>query len=242
LINNNPFYWATIRNTIVAFGSLFSNIRTPKRDPEGTIIKDIRVPISYAGKEKYIKRFESDKNQLQNNFNQVDLPRMSFEMLNMVYDSDRKLSRNLQYVTDPYGVTYEMTPSPWNVNLKLHVYTKTQEDMLQIIEQILPYFTPNYTITLNVVPELGIKQDVPFILNSVSPDSELSDDYKEYRYLINSLDFTAKIHLFGPKGTTGVIKTVDIDLDTFGKYVVQVTPSTAGKSDVYTLTETLTEN
>ncbi len=240
MIYTTPFYWQTIRNTIIVFGSIFSNIRIIKKDSQGNIIKDIRVPISYSGKEKYIKRFESDKAQTQVSPTQIDLPRMSFEIENMAYDGDRKLSRNERYIAGDDGIDYQITPVPWNISLKLHIYTKTQEDMLQIIEQILPFFTPNYTITLNVIPELNIKQDIPFILNSVNPESQLSESFDEYRYLINSLDFTAKIALFGPKETTNIIKTVDVDLGDLGNYTVAVTPSGAGRNDSYTLTETIT--
>lgn len=242
MLYKNAFYWSTIRNTIVVFGSLFSDIRMEKKDSSNKVVKDIRVPISYAGKEKYIRRFESDKMQLQSLINELELPRMSFEIESISYDSDRKINRNSRLVSLTDNISYEMSPVPYNVELKLHVYTKNQEDMLQIIEQILPFFTPNYTVTLNLIPEMGFVQDVPFILNGVTPESKYSESFEEYRYIINTLSFTAKIHLYGPKETTNIIKIVDVDLGDLGNYKVSVNPTSAGKNDVYTLVEEITEN
>lgn len=213
-----------------------------KKDDSNKVVKNIRVPITYAGKEKYIRRFESDKQQLQSIINEIDLPRMSFEIDSIAYDSERKINRNSRLVSLTDNVTYEMSPVPYNVELKLHVYTKNQEDMLQIIEQILPFFTPNYTVTLNLIPELGFVQDVPFILNSVIPESKYAESFDEYRYIINTLSFTAKIHLYGPKESTNIIKIVDVDLGDLGNYKVSVNPTSAGKADVYTLVEEIIES
>lgn len=213
-----------------------------KKDESANVVKDIRVPISYAGKEKYIRRFESDKMQMQATSNEIDLPRMSFEIESISYDSERKINRNSRLVSLTDNITYEMSPVPYNVELKLHVYTKNNEDMLQIIEQILPFFTPNYTVTLNLIPELGFVQDVPFILNNVVPENKYSESFEEYRYIINTLSFTAKIHLYGPKESTNIIKIVDVDLGDLGNYKVSVNPLQAGKNDVYTLIEEITES
>lgn len=241
ILNNDPHYWGTLRNLMVVFGSLFSDIRLQKTEA-GKIIKDIRIPIAYSGKEKYIRKFETDKDQNQLTLIEVDLPRMSFELIGLNYAADRKINKNGVFISKEDQTQFQITPVPYDVQLNLYAYTKNMEDMLKIIEQITPNFTPNYTVTLNVIPELGVKQDVPFTLTSLTPQMQLSEDFSEYRYIIYTLSFVAKINLYASKQTTNEIKIVDVDLNQFGNYRVQVDPLSAGRNDTYTLVETSTEN
>jgi hypothetical protein len=225
---------------MVVFGSLFSDIRLQKTE-NGDLIKDIRIPIAYSGKEKYIRRFESDKTQNQLNLIEVDLPRLSFEMLGLNYASDRKINKNGMFISKEDTTQYQITPVPYDIPLNLYAYTKNMEDMLKIVEQITPNFTPNYTVTMNTITELGVKQDVPFILNSITPQMQLSEDFTEYRYIIYTFSFTAKINLYASKQQTSEIKIVDVDLNQFGSYKVTVNPLSAGRNDEYTIIEEIKE-
>lgn len=241
ILYSDPHYWSTLRNLMVVFGSLFSDIRLQKT--EGSkLIRDVRIPIAYSGKEKYIRRFESDKDQNQLSLVEMDLPRMSFELIGLNYAADRKINKNGVFISKEDQTQYQITPVPYDVQLNLYAYTKNMEDMLRIIEQITPNFTPNYTVTMNLIPELGVKQDVPFTLTGLTPQMQLSEDFSEYRYIIYTLAFNAKINLYASKKTTNEIKIVDVDLSQFGNYKIQVDPLTAGKNDVYTLVETMNEN
>lgn len=234
------YYWGILRKSIISFASLFADIRIHKFDTNGNVEKDIRVPLAYSGKEKYTNLIDADKNQNQVQIMGTNLPRMSFELVNIQHDPSRNVSKHERFFTTDNS-TWSLVPVPYILNLKLHIYTKTNEDMFQIIEQILPFFNPNYTITLNLVPDLGIKQDVPYQLESIDQEIVYSQNYDEYRYLIYSLSFAAKIEIFGAKEVNNVIKIVDIDLGEFGSYKVEVNPLTADKNDTYTLIETLKE-
>ena len=241
ILYNDPHYWGTLRSLMVVFGSMFSDIRLQKTEA-GKIIKDVRIPIAYSGKEKYIRRFESDKDQNQLTLIEVDLPRLSFELIGLNYAPERKINKNGVFISKDDLTQYQITPVPYDVQLNLYAYTKNMEDMLKIIEQVSPNFTPNYTVTLNVIPELGVKQDVPFTLNGLTPQMQLSEDFTEYRYIIYTFSFTAKINLYASKQDSKEIKIVDVDLNQFGNYRVQVDPLTAGRNDTYTLVETMNEN
>lgn len=235
------YYWGTIRKTIVSFASLFADIRIHKFDANGNIEKDIRVPLSYSGKEKYTRIIDSDKAQTQVQVMQSNLPKMSFELNSIEHDPSRNVAWSERFFNKD-EMNWQLVPVPYILNLSLHLYTKTSEDMFQIIEQILPFFNPNYTITLNIIPELEVVQDVPFTIRAINPEVIYSEDFDEYRYLIYSINFTAKIELFGAKETTNTIKIVDVDLGEFGSYKLEVNPSSANKNDTYTLVETIKES
>lgn len=211
MLNNNVFYHGIIRKSIVAFGRLFSDIYIDRKQGDsvnGTTIQRLQVPLAYAPKEKWLVRIEQDPTLENNTY--VSLPRMSFEITGYSYDSSRKLNR-MQKIECGDGSntkSFMYTPVPYNVEISLYVLTKTQEDSLQIIEQILPTFTPEYSLTVNAVPEMNVKVDVPIILNSVTVSDEYDGDFQTRRFVTHTLNFTLKTNLFGPVSGKNVIDTV----------------------------------
>jgi hypothetical protein len=215
MLSNNVFYHGLIRKTIVAFGSLFSDIYIDRKQGDsvnGTTIQRLQIPLAYAPKEKWIVRLDSDPNLEQHTY--TTLPRMSFEILGYSYDSQRKLNR-MQQIKCGSGIdsmTYMYTPVPYNIEISLYVLTKTQEDGLQIIEQILPTFTPEYTLSINAVPDMNVVQDIPVILNSVSVSDEYDGDFQTRRFVTHTLNFTLKTSLFGAVSGQAVISQVEANI------------------------------
>ena len=215
MLNNNVFYHGIIRKTIVAFGSLFSDIYIDRRQGDsvnGETYQRLQIPLAYAPKEKWIVRIDSDPNL--ENHTYVSLPRMSFEINGYSYDSQRKLNR-MQKITCGSGIdslSYMYTPVPYNIEISLYVLTKTQEDGLQIIEQILPTFTPEYTLSVNAIPDMNVKQDIPVILNSVSVADEYDGDFQTRRFVTHTLTFTLKTSLFGAISGQGIISQVEANI------------------------------
>jgi hypothetical protein len=211
MLNNNVFYHGIIRKSIVAFGRLFSDIYIDRKQGDsvtGTTIQRLQIPLAYAPKEKWLVRLEQDPNLENNTY--TSLPRMSFEILGYNYDPARKVNRMQQIKCgDATGsVTTMYTPVPYNIDISLYILTKTQEDGLQIIEQILPTFTPEYTLTINAVPDMNVKLDIPIILNSVAVNDEYDGDFQTRRFVTHTLNFQMKVNLFGPITDRGVIETV----------------------------------
>ena len=215
MLNSNVYYHGIIRKCIVGFGSLFSDIYIDRREGDsvtGNVIQRLQVPLAYAPKEKWIVRLEQDPT-LENHV-YTTLPRMSFEIIGYNYDPQRKVNRMQQLKCgDGTGAVSTMyTPVPYNLDLSLYILTKTQEDGLQIIEQILPTFTPEYTLSINVVPDMSVKIDVPIVLNSVSVQDDYDGDFQMRRFVTHSLNFQMKMNLFGPISGRNVIQEVNANV------------------------------
>ena len=213
MLNNSVFYHGIVRKCIIGFGRLFSSIYIDRKvtDPvKGTTIQRLHVPLSYAPKEKWLVRLDED--QTLENQTLTTLPRLSFEIIAYTYDSLRKMNR-MQYmkndgtVGDVDTTTLVRTPVPYNIDMSLYIITKTQEDALQILEQILPWFTPEYSMTINAIDDMGIKLDVPVVLNSVIVSDEFEGTFQERRFVIHTINFQMKVSLFGPQSQQGVITT-----------------------------------
>ena len=216
MLNGNVYYHGSIRKAIVAFGRLFSDVYIDRKQGDsvnGDTIQRLQVPLSYAPKEKWLVRLDS-QSDLENNVTAITLPRMSFEIMGYSYDSSRKLNRMQQIQSDASASTKPTvyTPVPYNLDLSLYVLTKTQEDGMQIIEQILPTFTPEYTLTINMVPEMGIIMDVPVILNSVSVVDEYDGSFTDRRFVTHTLNFEMKLNLYGPVSGQGIITQVNANV------------------------------
>ena len=211
MLNNNVYYHGIIRKCIVGFGTLFSDIYIDRREGDsvtGNVIQRLQVPLAYAPKEKWLVRLEQDPNLENNTY--VSLPRMSFEIIGYNYDPQRKVNRMQQIKcgdgTNTMDAIY--TPVPYNIDVSLYILTKTQEDALQILEQILPTFTPEYTLTINAVPDMNVKLDIPIVLNSVTSSDEYDGDFQTRRNVTHTLTFTIKTNLFGPLANKKVIDEV----------------------------------
>jgi len=204
------FYWGTIRKAIVAFGNMFNNINVERRDADGNIIQILKVPLSYASKSKALARIQQRPN-VDDRQVQIIVPRMAFEMTTMNYDYNRKISpvqqsRAVNATTTTLDSQY--APTPYNINVQLYVYVKNQDDGLQIIEQILPYFNPDYNLTVKSIPQLNIKNDLPIILDSVSFEDNYEGEFEDRRTIIWTLSFTMKLNFYGPVNKQGIIKKV----------------------------------
>src|SRR5210317_1090418 len=247
------FYNESMRRMTIAFGQIFNNIQIKRKDSNNTVIQTIRVPLAYAPKEKFLVRLDQQPN-LNEREMAITLPRMSFEISGIQYDGARKLTRVQKYKTVKTGIdgkvlNYNYTPVPYNISYTLNVFTATAEGGLQIIEQILPFFQPDYTVTVNAIPELNIKRDIPIILNDVNYEDSYTGDFTQRRAVIYTLNFTAKTYLFGPATTQGVIKEVQSDLysdtDTTNKareerIVIVPNPTSADADDDFGFTTTIT--
>jgi hypothetical protein len=216
MLDGNVYYHGTIRKAIVAFGRLFSDIYIDRKQGDsvsGTTIQRLQVPLSYAPKEKWLVRLDQQPD-LENNVTMISLPRMSFEINSYAYDSSRKLNRMQQIKNDSLVTTRSKvyTPVPYNIDVSLYILTKTQEDGLQIIEQILPTFTPEYTLSINAVPEMDIIIDVPIILTGVSVVDEYDGNFQDRRFVTHTLNFEMKLNLFGPIDQQGAITRVSANI------------------------------
>ncbi|CAB4167689.1 tail sheath stabilizer and completion protein [uncultured Caudovirales phage] len=216
MLNGRTFYHATIKKTIVAFGRLFSGIKIEREGSDGAVAQTIAIPISYSNKEKWIVRIDSDPNL--NNTTYTTLPRMAFEITGYTYDASRKMNRMNKIKCTAAGSSRPsmFTPVPYNIDVSLYVLTKTQGDALQIIEQILPTFTPEYSLSINAVPEMEVVQDVPVILNSITVQDDYDGDFQTRRFVTHTLSFTLKVNLYGQVSSGGIITTVIASLPNQG--------------------------
>jgi hypothetical protein len=202
------FYNGSIRRMVAAFGSLFNQIYIDKEESGGT--KTLLVPIAYAGKEKYKVRLAGDPN-LQNP-NQITLPRISFEITGYMYDGNRKRNSVTRHfvrptTSNPSGVDFTYAEVPYNIDFGLYVYVRNMEDGLRIIEQILPFFAPEFVVTINF-DTINKKIDVPIYLNSVSTEEDYEGDFETRRSIVFTLNFTMKTHLFGAEKNYKEIRVV----------------------------------
>lgn len=213
MFGDKPTYHGNIRGAIVGFGNFFSNIYIERRigdSVNGEVGKKIHVPLAFSNKEKWLTRIRQDP-KLENN-TYISLPRMSFELVGYTYDPMRKVGK-----MNPIrcGNNRLYSPVPYNLELNLNIMAKTDEDGLQILEQILPVFTPEYTISLRSVAEMNIVQDVPIVLNSVSLQDDYDGDFQMRRAVIHTLSFQMKMNLFGAARQPGnVILKTNVGIDT----------------------------
>ena len=247
------FYHKKIRNTVIAFGTIFNNVNIKRLDSSGNPVQNIKVPLSYSPKEKFLARLDAQQDLTGDDSKvAITLPRMSFEVTGYSYDGSRKLNKN-QKITkvttnaDTTKMNSQYMPVPYDVNFGLSVYVANSDDGLQIIEQILPYFQPDYTVTMIESSTMDTKRDIPIVLNNVDYEDSYTGSLTSSRRIIYTLSFTAKIYLFGPISTSAVIKTVSADLysDTGSnaprveRVTVTPNPTSADKDDTYTYTTTL---
>ena len=214
----NRFYNQSFRRLIIAFGQVFNNIVIQRTNSTGGVTSRIKVPLAYAPKEKFLVRLDQQANLNSREF-ATSLPRMGFEITGLNYDPSRKLTRVQKYSQVKTGeegkkVNFNYTPVPYNINLQLYIFTATAEDGLQIVEQILPFFQPDFTVTINAVPALDIKRDVPIVLGNINYEDNYDGDFTTRRAVIYTLSFTAKSYLFGPMNNSSVIKKSQADIGT----------------------------
>jgi hypothetical protein len=199
----NIFYNRALRKYVVGFGNLFNDITLVRYNPDYSEAQRMIVPIVYAPKEDYVTRLETDPNLDKKT--QITLPRMSFELLGFNYDASRKQNTNVkQFAQTSTGLISQYNPVPYNFDFNLYLYVRNIEDGTQIIEHILSYFTPDYTMKLNMIPEMGIVKEIPVVLNSTSQDIDYEGGYeRDTRVIIWTLTFTVKGHIYGKISEAG---------------------------------------
>jgi len=211
------FYHEIFRKTVIGFGTLFNNITIRKTNSSGDVISILKVPLAYGPTQKFLARL--DQNPNLNAPTSLSLPRMSFEMNGMSYDPGRKTTSTQTFISQKLSEKTKarktFMPVPYSMNFELSIMSKTNEDALEIIEQILPFFQPQYNITINLVDEIGEKRDVPIILENISMDDQYEGDFTTRKALIYTIRFSAKTYLFGPVGSSsGLIKSATVDVTT----------------------------
>ena len=193
------FYHETIRKIVVSFGTIFNDIHLVRKDNDGTIIQTMKVPLAYGQRQKFLVRLQDDPDL--GSKVAVTLPRIGFEITGLSYDATRKLNRVQKFKKVKTGNTKQLQsqymPVPYNIDFGLYILSKQSDDALQIVEQILPYFQPDYTITLRDMPDMDIKRDVPVVLTNVGYEDDYQGDFTARRSIIYSLDFTGRsIHRY----------------------------------------------
>jgi len=207
------FYNETIKRSVSIFGTLFNNITLKKIKSDGTILGEQIVPISYGPKQKWLERINVDPKQRDGNITGMTFPRMAFELSGIEYDATRqqnKLIRSQKSTLESDGVkrAFQYNPAPYTLTFKLSIMTKNMNDALQIVEQIIPYFQPEYTVTMKMIDSMTDYRDVPITLESVAFEDNYESGYEERRFIEYSLDFKMKLYFFGPVYTGDVIKSV----------------------------------
>lgn len=208
------WYNGTLRKYIILFGTLFNNVYINRQLNSGQLAQTIKVPLTYSPKEKMLARLKGDPNL--NRPIAMSLPVMSFEILGMEYDPTRKLNTINKFVNlktaDKSQQKFQYNPVPYNIQFNLNIMVKNAEDGNRILEQILPYFTPEWTATVNLVPDMGIKLDIPIILDSVDMQDSYEGDFGERRAMVWTLSFILKGYIFGPTKKQKIIKFANTNL------------------------------
>lgn len=204
----HTFYHGTLRRYVALFGTLFNDIYVNRPDTARNEIHTIKVPVTYGPKEKVLARLTADPNL--NRKTAVILPMITFEMTDIQYDGSRKLNtigkRYKKDGTDPNKMYYQYNPVPYNIKFSLSILVKNTDDGTRIVEQILPFFTPEWTATVSLIPDMDIAMDIPIILDDVSVSDSYEGDFEKRRTLEWDMKFTLKGYFFGPLHRSGVIK------------------------------------
>ena len=206
------FYHEILRKTVIGFGTLFNDINIRHRDASGTSFSNLKVPLAYGPIQKFLARIQQQPDL--NREVALTLPRLSFEMTGLQYDPSRKTGVTQTFLATQSGNAKKVyMPVPYNVTFELNIISKLNDDSLQIIEQILPYFQPSLNITINLISSIGEKKDVPVVMESITQNDQYEGGFDSRRLIIHTLRFTAKTYLFGPvaESTDGLIKRVDVD-------------------------------
>ena len=212
------FYHKGISKTVTAFGTLFNNIQIRHCDESGNPISVLKVPLAYGPINKFLARIEQGNRGDRKIA--MTLPRMSFEMVSLDYDAQRKASVIQTFkasrVEDGTAINKIFTPVPYNIGFELNIIAKIQDDVLQIVEQILPFFQPAFNVTVNMLPDVHESKDIPIVLNRVGFRDDYEGDFSTRRSIVYTLNFTAKTYLFSelPEDSQGLIKKVQVDYAT----------------------------
>lgn len=209
----NIFYHNTFRKVVVAFGTVFNDISIIRRDKQYREVRRIKVPLAYGPREKYIVRNLEDP-KLTKGVN-IELPRLAFQIVGVSYDGQRKLNTMHKNARRILGDNSHMkrlyNPVVYNIGMELYVLAKYIDDANQIVEQILPWFTPDYTLTIKSLPEMGFLDDLPMNLNNVSLADNYEEDWVNRRDVTWTFQFDIKVPFYGPIKVDDVITKAQVD-------------------------------
>lgn len=208
------FYHKRIRKSVAVFGALFNNLFVLRQDSTGGVISQVKVPLSYAPRRSFLDRINaSSQGEAAERAVAIKLPRMSFEITSFNYDASRQLTKISNYNltgTSTSNRSKFFSPVPYTISFQLNVYAKTHDDALQIVEQIIPYFNPQYVVTIKPVTDFpSIKEDSAVILNAVTFSDDYEGSLEQRRSIIYTLDFDMKISFYGPINTGNIIRQAD---------------------------------
>jgi len=245
MFKNKHFYHSHVKRAITAFGTLFNNINIERVDSNNVVQQTLRVPLAYSTKQKFLTRIATIQDAGDRGEYAISLPRMGFEIQNFEYDPARKISivqKNKAIVAgaSTNSVSTSFVSTPWNMSVDLYVFAKNQEDGLQIIEQILPFFNPDFNITVNELPELGLKRDIKITLDNVTYDDQYEGDFASRFSIIWTLSFTMRLNFYGYVSNQNIIREAvakaytDIsDIATpYTKHTATITTQTATATSV----------
>ena len=260
MFKNKVFYHSHIRKAIIAFGTIFNDINIERKNSAGAVAQTLRVPLAYSTKQKFLTRIARVSDTSTRGEVALTLPRMGFEINGLNYDPARKVAPiNRTKVVGTGDDTNTgrsvFASAPWNMDIALYIFAKNQNDGLACIEQILPYFNPDFNITINDLPEVGIKRDIKITLDSVQYEDEYEGEFANRLSLIWTLNFTMRLNFYSHVNNVDVIKKAIADiyadpemtLDTNklaanrGRLTVSVNPNTATPADTYSFLEEFDE-
>jgi len=236
------FYNEAVRKTVVGFGTLFNNIEL-KKTVNGQVLEVEKVPLAYGPKQKFLYRLQG--NPVDGRKVAITLPRLYFEMTGIDYDSSRKTTATTKYrsvvpvegsATNATKVKEQYMPVPYNIGFEVGILAKSQDDGLQILEQILPFFQPSFSMSIKFIPDMDEVKDVAVILNNVNFEDDWEDDFTTRRSLTYTMQFTAKTYIYGPYTKADVIRKSRI-IETIGdknvgKRNVERTYTPKAKTDI----------
>ena len=210
------FYHSKTKKAVALFGRLFNNIYVVRQNSSGAVISQLKVPLSYAPKQKYLERIRENPNLSEDQQVAIKLPRMSFEITSIAYDAQRQLTKVGNFTTTAStGANTKrqkfFTPVPYSINFQLNAYAKSQDDALQIVEQILPTFNPQYALTIKpfITEFPTFKEDIQVIIQGVSFSDDFEGAVEQRRTIIYSMDFEMKLSYHGPIADQSIIRQVD---------------------------------
>jgi hypothetical protein len=236
------FYYEIIRKTIIAFGALFNNIYIKHKNNEGEVVSTIKVPLAYGPTQKFLARLKESPDL--NKPIQVTTPRMSMEIIALSYNAQNKGVQTQAFVArDEDGKPRKSyLPVPYTLNLELSIFTKLEDDMFQIVEQVIPYFQPSYVVSITVVDEINEKRDIPFTLDNISMTDNYEGNFDERRALIWTLKFSAQIYFFIPISSANVTDSEIIKKVSLGFVAGDTSGNNPFKDVTYSVTPTATTN
>jgi hypothetical protein len=233
----SQFYHQSLRKYVIMFGNMFNDIVVKQYNRDGTTASAIAVPIAYGPKEKFLIRTQQDPDLDQQI--SIQLPRLAFEMTTLNYDGTRRFNskgKNVVIVSDKNKADYQHMPVPYDMTFNLYAYVRNADDGAQILEQIVPYFGPEWTNTINIIPGMNLSIDIPTVLNTVSIEDTYEGSFENRRAIIYTMDFTVKGYFYGPVRRQGVIKRAQVDFgvvaNTNGKITLEDVARTGRSSRV----------